>query len=189
MAKTQQDLRITRTHRALIQSMFELLEQQSFQKITVNDICRQALVSRSTFYLHFEDKYQLLRYCLEVQRETMRESMEGKSPREFIRTFFEMIKKQESIFRHLFLADVNPELIRMFESLFSPIFHSAMEHRQKLGLAPTGPVPLMVAYHAGGISSMIIHWMEDGFQYTVDEMTQSLFNMLKPDAPECGESE
>ena len=55
MLSTGQDIRITKTHMALSKTLMDLLEKKSFQKITVNDICQDAMVSRSTFYMHFED--------------------------------------------------------------------------------------------------------------------------------------
>lgn len=58
------DLRIIKTYKALIKSMVTLLGRQNFGKITVNDLCEEALVSRATFYAHFKDKYDFLNYWL-----------------------------------------------------------------------------------------------------------------------------
>nr|WEA36001.1 TetR/AcrR family transcriptional regulator [Staphylococcus aureus] len=51
------DLRVIKTKKLL-----QLLEQHLFQTITVNQICHNALVHRTTFYKHFYDKYDLLEY-------------------------------------------------------------------------------------------------------------------------------
>lgn len=59
-----EDLRITKTVKALNDALFSLLERQSFKKVTVKDLCEEALTSRATFYTHFIDKYELLKYCL-----------------------------------------------------------------------------------------------------------------------------
>ncbi len=48
--------------RKLRQTTEQLLgEGRSYTEISVNELCRQAEVNRSTFYLHFEDKGHLLR--------------------------------------------------------------------------------------------------------------------------------
>lgn len=58
------DLRIQRTQKAIIDTFYELLDEKSFNSITVIDICDRALINRGTFYTHFEDKYQLLDKCI-----------------------------------------------------------------------------------------------------------------------------
>lgn len=60
----KEDLRIIKTYRALMDSMTALLEKRNFNQITVNDICEYAQISRTTFYTHFNDKYDLLRNWL-----------------------------------------------------------------------------------------------------------------------------
>src|SRR5260221_7231882 len=37
-----------------------LMVEGDFESITVNDICERAMVHRTTFYKHYEDKYGLL---------------------------------------------------------------------------------------------------------------------------------
>jgi AcrR family transcriptional regulator len=58
------DPRVKRTLQLLQKAFDDLLEEKGFPNITVNDIADRANVNRATFYLHFEDKYALLRYTL-----------------------------------------------------------------------------------------------------------------------------
>ena len=53
------DLRVKRSRKNLIDALLALMQEQPFQKITVQDITEQAMVNRSTFYAHFKDKYDL----------------------------------------------------------------------------------------------------------------------------------
>ncbi|MGX7024938.1 TetR family transcriptional regulator [Vagococcus hydrophili] len=50
------------------QSFFEMMvdEKYQFSQIRVKEICEVADIHRSTFYRHFEDKYQLLEFGLFV---------------------------------------------------------------------------------------------------------------------------
>ena len=68
MAK--EDLRVIRTRKLLSKALKDLLQEKSFDKITVNDICDKAMVHRATFYNHFIDKIDLLDYVFdEMQSE------------------------------------------------------------------------------------------------------------------------
>ena len=55
-----EDLRIKRTQRAIKDAFYSLVEEKGFEHITVKDITERAMISRNTFYLHYEDKYDLL---------------------------------------------------------------------------------------------------------------------------------
>ncbi len=56
----QADLRVRRTHKLLWEALMAELSERTFEEITVKDICERAMVHRTTFYKHYEDKYALL---------------------------------------------------------------------------------------------------------------------------------
>jgi AcrR family transcriptional regulator len=49
-----------RTDRDITNALLSVMERKSFEKITVQDILDEAMISRSTFYQHFMDKYAIL---------------------------------------------------------------------------------------------------------------------------------
>lgn len=63
------DLRVRRTQKAIKHALLKLIEEDGFEKITVKDITDTAEISRNTFYLHYEDKYDLTnKMCEELMR-------------------------------------------------------------------------------------------------------------------------
>lgn len=48
------------------EALIELLEKKDLEYITVKEICQQAGVNRSTFYLHYETISDLLRETMEM---------------------------------------------------------------------------------------------------------------------------
>lgn len=68
------DPRAIRTRQLLTQAFVELLQQKSFQSITVQDIATRATVNRATFYAHFEDKHALLNHAI---RDAFRQTLAG----------------------------------------------------------------------------------------------------------------
>ena len=58
--KEKTDLRVVKTKNVLYNSLIELMKEKEFEEIKVSDICTKALINRSTFYAHYQDKYELL---------------------------------------------------------------------------------------------------------------------------------
>lgn len=58
--KKTEDLRVKRTRKLLYNALLDLMEKQPFENITVKQICDLAMVHRTTFYTHFQDKFDLL---------------------------------------------------------------------------------------------------------------------------------
>jgi AcrR family transcriptional regulator len=54
------DRRIQRTRELLQQAFVDVLQEKGFAATSIHDITERANLNRGTFYLHFEDKYQLL---------------------------------------------------------------------------------------------------------------------------------
>src|SRR5579864_7820403 len=65
------DQRIRRTHERLGRALVELMQEKPIDSITVQEVLDRAHVGRSTFYLHFRDKDDLLLSQLETFLETM----------------------------------------------------------------------------------------------------------------------
>lgn len=58
------DPRVERTKRDLRKGLEELLDEKSFDKITVGEICARSSINKMTFYHHYQDKYDLLADCV-----------------------------------------------------------------------------------------------------------------------------
>lgn len=57
---SENDLRVIKTLQQIDHALLTLLKELPFQKITVNLLCKIALINRSTFYKYYTDKYDLL---------------------------------------------------------------------------------------------------------------------------------
>src|SRR5271155_1581967 len=65
------DQRIRRTHARLGSALVELIQEKSIDDVTVQEVLDRAKIGRSTFYLHFRDKDDLLLSQFETFLETM----------------------------------------------------------------------------------------------------------------------
>lgn len=56
----KKNIKLEKSKITLREALIQLLSERDFSKITINDICQQANVGRSTFYNHYKDKITLL---------------------------------------------------------------------------------------------------------------------------------
>ena len=64
LAPERVDPRVKRTRVLLEQAFMDIIQEQGFQAVTVQDIAERAGVNRATFYAHFADKYALLDHSI-----------------------------------------------------------------------------------------------------------------------------
>jgi len=84
------DPRQRKTRALLVKALAELMEERPFSELSVVDICSRAMVHRTTFYAHFNDKRELLSYLLsQLERECVETCLpkeEMTSPKEYFLT-------------------------------------------------------------------------------------------------------
>lgn len=176
----KQDMRVTRTHKSLVSALLLLLESRSFQKITVNEICETAMVSRAAFYMHFEDKYHLLRFALEQTRFNVLGEAAAAGDREaVIRDVVEFTHDHAKLFRNLLLEDGNQELLQMFNTMFVEEFTAEFERMEQEGARFLMPVSVMAVFIAGGLSNLLVWWISGGFSQTKEEMVDQLTTFVR----------
>lgn len=178
MPGTGQDIRITKTHTALSKTLMELLEKKSFQKITVNDICQSAMVSRSTFYVHFEDKYQLMLFCLKTERQRLDNAAQSMELRNYFHMVLTSVYERKKTFHNFLQAEIDIELFNMFRNFFHDYFSDILITCEQQGIKLAGPIPLLAAYYENGLAGMIIWWIEHNCTVPIEEMVSCLYNLL-----------
>lgn len=60
----QHDKRVIKTKKNIRETFLSLLRETTFEKITVTQIADRAMIGKTTFYLHYSDKYELAEECI-----------------------------------------------------------------------------------------------------------------------------
>ncbi len=55
-----------KSQKRILEALFELMEQEEYNNITVKNICKKADISRQTFYYLFESKDEIVIYYLNI---------------------------------------------------------------------------------------------------------------------------
>lgn len=143
------DLRIRRTHKLLFDALTLLLSEKSFDNITITDICEKAMVHRTTFYKHFEDKYHLLDSLISqlVQNfeEKSTEQTPVDNPRQYYVNLFRLLLEhmQENIKMYSVGLLNNGSTIKVLQKIVVGRTKSRLESDEANGLIFLIPAPIL----------------------------------------------
>ena len=92
----KEDLRVRKTKANLYKGLIELMQEKEFEDIKVIDICKKSLINRSTFYDHFNDKFELLNSFMNDLKQELLEHLKESKNIEYscIKEYFFIIIKE-----------------------------------------------------------------------------------------------
>lgn len=181
----KQDLRVQKTHQALITSFSDLLQTKSFEQITVQDLCAKANVRRSTFYRHFNDKYDLLNHVFGTLIDHFRElylpDINPDNPRQFfeklMRDVLTFIHDNKDIVRSVITLNFYGEVYTIFYEQIYKAVQKQIEFDRQSGQFYVD-VTIYGEFLTGGILSVITNWIQHGQQQSIDKVTKEIVNMI-----------
>lgn len=176
------DLRVRRTYKLLSQALMTLLLEKSFEEIFVTDICERAMVHRTTFYKHFEDKCHLLDFCVkELIRNFEGDEYTPSSSETMKGYYMGLIRKSLEYLaenRELLLTGI----LRAGSNSALPMLHRSVNHlietklldNEKHGFHHMIPLPIISQYYSGALISAAIWWLENDTPISIDEMVRHI---------------
>jgi len=181
----KQDLRVQKTHQALITSFSDLLQTKSFEQITVQDLCANANVRRSTFYRHFNDKYDLLNHVVGTLIDHFRKlylpDINPDNPRQFfeklMRDVLTFIHDNKDIVRSVITLNFYGEVYTIFYEQIYKAVQKQIEFDRQSGQFYVD-VTIYGEFLTGGILSVITNWIQHGQQQSIDKVTKEIVNMI-----------
>lgn len=155
------DLRVRRTRKLLWEALLALLQNRSFESLTVQEICDQAMVHRTTFYKHFEDKLGLFSFGLAEIRELL-------AKRSYEERILRPVQTCERLGDSLPLEDLlrfQPEnglLLTMMQKHAYESLKEDLKEAKQNGVRFQIPLEALAAFYSGAVSSLASWWVTTG---------------------------
>lgn len=99
------DRRKRKTQALLKETLLTLLQHQTFDSITIRQLCDRADLNRSTFYLNYQDKYDLLAQIIRGEILQLVQACHQQPATEQLNTTFHYLTQHRQQFRCLLQAD------------------------------------------------------------------------------------
>lgn len=178
----QIDLRIRRTHKLLWDSLFELMTQskQKYSTITINQICDRAMVHRTTFYKHFEDKDALLSFGFKRYGKMIAEiPVSDRLSKPF--QVMEQFLHHEELGKILETQMSDEQFINRTQYLSHETRKQEIEALYQLRKNHTMPNDLIIEFYSGAITSLSAWWFKNERKVSAAEMDRYLQQLINRD--------
>lgn len=188
--KNPADKRIKKTYQSLFEAMLALLEEKTYEEITVIDICKESRVHRATFYKHFEDKNSFFAFCIEMLFKEFFPSLSRdislENRKEYFfgmidRLFTYIDRNREMVKTGIFAAHSN-NVLRALQKAVAGAITGVMEENAKRGLVFFMPVDMLGEYYAGALIALVQWWLFTGTDVTKDEVLGYVENLIDQNA-------
>ncbi|MCA1027302.1 TetR/AcrR family transcriptional regulator [Cytobacillus kochii] len=186
--KEKVDPRVVRTKRMLTDALISLIEEQGFEKVTVQAITKKAMLNRATFYLHFTDKYDLLEQSTDDMIDELKEAMktsfvaskgayDTESPNESFIQLFAQIGTYDYIYRVLLSESTMPHFRDKLTAVLSEFIADGMTVMQPDDDLLTIPREMAIRFYASAFLGVIIWWLKNDYPYTAKYMAAQLMKV------------
>ena len=165
------DRRIVRTKRLIRDALTDLLEEKSFEEITVKDITDTADINRGTFYLHYDSKYALLKKSEDEILDEMKESLKKIStsmiihsqsqnePVPFLVNLFETLHQNAHFMKVILGPKGDPVFqVKIKNFMRDNFLEKVMQHSKGENLLV--PIEHLMAYVSSAHLGVIQQWLE-----------------------------
>ncbi len=156
------------------QALFDLLETNDFQQITIKQITEKAGVNRCTFYAHYENTYDLLEdtqktfiqnffsnydeFGLQAhQVKNLSKEESNFITVEYLLPYLSFVKENKKIYK-VYMKNLSVfKSEEVFQSLLKHVFIPVYE---KNGITDKTIITYLANYYLMGITSIIMRWLE-----------------------------
>lgn len=158
--------------RELIKKTFaELMnEKKELNKITVTELVKRAEITRSTFYTHYDDIYEVVNdYQLETIELLVSDDIVLTSIKDIYNYFddiFKCLKKNEDIYKMLLVSNGSLSFLEHLKKLAGEKIYYAMQNITKNNKY----LELDINFYMNGVISELVKYFRNQSDYSLDEL-------------------
>ena len=175
--KEKTDLRIVKTKKILFNSLLNLMKIKNFEKIKISDICEESLVNRSTFYAHYDDKYELLIDLFEERKLSLLKVFEDNENKAFSKEYLmellsiliDHIEENKEIYSAILANNRNGILIDFLIDAIEKDVSEKLKGNSEIKSSDL-PLDIIVKFYAGGLINIGIDCITRTKKYSKKEL-------------------
>jgi AcrR family transcriptional regulator len=158
------DARIRRTHERLGSALVKLIQEKPIHDVTIQEVLDEASVGRSTFYLHFRNKNDLLLNQLETFLDTMSTTLNTRKEQSDrvvpVAEMFAHIGSQKRVYRALADSGRLNDFFDLAEGYFARGIEQRLSESGRLPKLQQRELAARAFALSGSLLSLLRWWMD-----------------------------
>ena len=179
------DLRIIKTNKVLFEALITLMKEKTFEKIKISDICDVALINRSTFYAHYEDKYELLLALIEDLKDNLLIELKKNEVASLSKEYFmELLKilinhidKKRDVYSAILSHNKNGIFVDFLIDVANRDLAKRLKDDQEV-IKSNLPVDIITKFYLGGIINIGVDWIINPDKYKKEQILLYLDKLI-----------
>ena len=185
MEQEKKDRRTRKTRQILRDTLLRLLKEKRYDDISVQDIIEQADVARSTFYVHYVDKDDLLTGRHGIFAENLGQQLTAHADEHSgstlsSRAWFYHIQAQGDILKVIAKDSVSELTMKTLRGIIHESVRHGMQGHVQSGSEPSVPLPLIADYLTDSLMTLIKWWVKDGLKKSPEQMDAMFQQLVMP---------
>jgi AcrR family transcriptional regulator len=185
MEKHIGDRRVKRTRQMLHHALLSLIEERGYDALSIQDITERANIGRATFYVHYQDKEQLLLDSVNAVMEDLKSHYQSASAidifmkrQTFSVVLFQHVFEHASLYRAL-LSERGAALIstRLQREVAARMQQQVIEPLLALATVKL-PADLLAEHCAASLWSLVAWWLRNDFPKSIEEMGRIFWHLI-----------
>lgn len=175
-----------KTKLALADALKAAMKTKKLSKITVSELICACNINRKTFYYHFQDLYDLLKWMLERETLDVVKNFDLViNTEEAIRFVMDYAEKNDYIINGAFDSMGYEELKRFFHNDLFSVIYGAIENREgKLHVQLEPQFKQFLAeFYTEASAAMLIEWTKNKFSQEKETVIQNIVSIFKISLP------
>jgi AcrR family transcriptional regulator len=176
------DERVGRTQARLGNALVTLILEKAIDEVTVQDVLDRASVGRSTFYLHYRDKNDLLLSQLEMFLETMSTTLSVSKERSHrvvpVAEMFAHIGSQNKIYRALADSGRLQDFFDLAQGYFARGIERRLKESGRMANLSQHELAARASALAGSVLSLLRWWLDRGEKESPRAMDELFHRMV-----------
>ena len=185
------DLRIIKTKKSIYDAFISLMSEKTFEEIKVSEICERALINRSTFYSHFDDKFTLFDNLISDMKNNLLGELSKKEitddTKEYYMDIIKILLDEIDNNKDIYVAS----LINNRNSIAMDMIYTTLKEDLKIKTKnhKEGKIPneFLASFYIGGIYIACMEWIKGGFKYSKDDIIEYIDSLIDEKLINIGE--